>query len=1182
MFKLTKYISLDLLLYFIILLYSVSFEFFSIYSFYPIHDTLFDFQLFYTFYNELLINNIVTLWSPYHVYGGTFDFYYSAFSSSQYFLAVIGKLFNIKDVITVFKLSILFEKFIFLLGVFLLSKKIFTNKKIVIYIGIGALLTIFTGIQIGFNFRIYYSIPFVLYLIRCFFQEKKIVYLLYLILFGFFSTFGAVLYIIPFHILIYVVYIGFMVYQFRFPKIEISKHKFILFGTTAILFILLFFMADFIFNLLNGMALHTVGRDVDGKIKYDSYLTYVSYSNPAFLLEALYAIPSIFASNIPDVVFFIGYIPIIFFIYAIIKVKNITMYFFSSIIFILFLESISYSSFIAPFLYNFFPGIKYTRHISYLTPILKILILFVSGFGFNYFRINRIEEKSYNHLIYIGFGLIILVLVLDLNFQKIPYRSFTDPFVDLAHPKHPQENLEGYFYFHYLSLIVVFFLLIFLFNRKSSSPVIILIFYFIEIASYHSFINHILPNKAIINQDHLSNLTVEDYKKEFKNFNSLYQVQKFDYAEKRFNQSDFNEIRPASNRIMNLYGTQYVTSSISLYFDFCFQPNRYEYTSISVDQLFRAKLSLPIQEKLINSNYMESANKIIQDYDFRSAVGCETDKLRITQNVNIATIDEEAASQIRGRYIYETPIVLDENGIYKSFSNPYEKKQSTTSIPLNKDNKDTNSSSIQVDTEIKQMEETINGFTSDENLNFSEKQFNQITIKLPIKNFYSANLKYTDMNGDSLTDMVYLDQEANKIYINLNSTNGFQGFTLWKTISVGGRRNKSGFFLVNLNTDNHKDLVYYTLNSENNILIYAMYSNETGFQEPFFYESTTIKMKNESQFHFADFNGDGFLDIYLVDIEKSKIYIGLNSNNQIAPMKEFFGIDKLDLSQVQIADVNGDKKADIVFYNQVEKKFYVSLSDGTKFKRNSVWFFFLGDGIDKKNYFVTDINNDGVGDLVFFNKGFVFLAESDTTAFHLKIFKTIKINESSFQMSKFQPVEINNDDYIDFVYIKDESNLVFFTNKDKIFAQKEVHLKKGNYLKPKKFHFVNLNSDQNIDIVFYNEKIEVTQFTANSLELKVNLSANDKNSWLLYLDSFHPSWRVTVDGVEKPIARVNLAFKAVYLEEIGIKNVKFEFLGNHRTKYYIPFFMGLNTIFSLVLLGVFFSILFCRFRFRLK
>jgi len=71
--------------------------------------------------------------------------------------------------------------------------------------------------------------------------------------------------------------------------------------------------------------------------------------------------------------------------------------------------------------------------------------------------------------------------------------------------------------------------------------------------------------------------------------------------------------------------------------------------------------------------------------------------------------------------------------------------------------------------------------------------------------------------------------------------------------------------------------------------------------------------------------------------------------------------------------------------------------------------------------------------------------------------------------------------------------------------------------------------------------IRVTYFSLGALEADVEVRVPG-GAWLVYADAFHPAWRARVDGVETPIQRANLAFKALRVPE-GRSTVRFEFEG---------------------------------------
>lgn len=73
--------------------------------------------------------------------------------------------------------------------------------------------------------------------------------------------------------------------------------------------------------------------------------------------------------------------------------------------------------------------------------------------------------------------------------------------------------------------------------------------------------------------------------------------------------------------------------------------------------------------------------------------------------------------------------------------------------------------------------------------------------------------------------------------------------------------------------------------------------------------------------------------------------------------------------------------------------------------------------------------------------------------------------------------------------------------------------------------------------------VAVRDFTANRLRATVDASSRPGGAWLVYLDAFHPGWRVTVNGERRRVATANLAFKAVRVPG-GRSEVEFTFEGN--------------------------------------
>lgn len=144
------------------------------------------------------------------------------------------------------------------------------------------------------------------------------------------------------------------------------------------------------------------------------------------------------------------------------------------------------------------------------------------------------------------------------------------------------------------------------------------------------------------------------------------------------------------------------------------------------------------------------------------------------------------------------------------------------------------------------------------------------------------------------------------------------------------------------------------------------------------------------RFQFTDLNGDGLVDVLrlppltpsFVDITNTTVNdvsVALNNGNGFDPFQQWFDVDTMtDLyANVQYGDVNGDGLLDIVSVTGA-----VALNDeGKRFVASPSWRFFSPNYgrydtyespgrsfFTKKNFFIRDINGDGLGDYVYLQK----------------------------------------------------------------------------------------------------------------------------------------------------------------------------------------------------------------------
>ncbi len=100
--------------------------------------------------------------------------------------------------------------------------------------------------------------------------------------------------------------------------------------------------------------------------------------------------------------------------------------------------------------------------------------------------------------------------------------------------------------------------------------------------------------------------------------------------------------------------------------------------------------------------------------------------------------------------------------------------------------------------------------------------------------------------------------------------------------------------------------------------------------------------------------------------------------------------------------------------------------------------------------------------------------------------------------------------------------------------------------------------------LFANERIkipyEIVRFNFNNLTLKV-FNSQPNSLWLLYSDVWHPFWKANVNGINVPVYRANLAFKAISLQP-GNNKIHFRF--ENKLMTVLLKILGVNSLFWII------------------
>ena len=138
------------------------------------HDTSFIFEVFYFFYNHFYLHHQLAQWMPYYSFGIPAHLWQLAsLSVVQYFIIAIGSLLKITNVLLMFKISLVLEQLVFLVGMFLLSNNLFKRRSSVLLVCLASTTSLFSIHELFFDFRIYYLLPLTLYFLIRFIKENR-------------------------------------------------------------------------------------------------------------------------------------------------------------------------------------------------------------------------------------------------------------------------------------------------------------------------------------------------------------------------------------------------------------------------------------------------------------------------------------------------------------------------------------------------------------------------------------------------------------------------------------------------------------------------------------------------------------------------------------------------------------------------------------------------------------------------------------------------------------------------------------------------------------------------------------------------------------------------------------------------------------------------------------------------
>ncbi|MBF0609976.1 MAG: YfhO family protein [Magnetococcales bacterium] len=337
----------------------------------PIYDSLYRYQVFHFFYNEMATNGEFPRWMPYGSYGiATYYFMWAGLSPGSLLIALLGLLFHQNDILFLFRLSMMVDAVLYLTGVALLCATLMQSWYARILVVLTALLTLSWWFQPYFNLYVIYGLPWMMLALVWFFQQQEGRYLWMAGIVAALSFIGNVPYIAPVYfwsLLVWV--IPLLVVRPSLLKCLWKKDHL----PWLLLFLLLLLsMIWFVTHVDGGAVNLTHGRDqVSQKVTLNHYREYGSLGFWTIFVSFILG-----GTAYGELVSYTGVVPLFLFLVGMLFMRH-PLYWGMVLVAVLWSWN-AIGEMGSLFVYHL-PGMDRFRHIGYLMMIVHLMVILAAG-----------------------------------------------------------------------------------------------------------------------------------------------------------------------------------------------------------------------------------------------------------------------------------------------------------------------------------------------------------------------------------------------------------------------------------------------------------------------------------------------------------------------------------------------------------------------------------------------------------------------------------------------------------------------------------------------------------------------------------------------------------------------------------------------------------------------------------
>ena len=342
----------------------------------PRHDSLYNYQIFSFYLSSFSESGYLPAWIPEMNFGMAGPYYQLTFLGIGSYVSIfLGHALGLTNSLGLYYFSILIDYLVFAIGVIAVSRLTMASSLARIYVLWASTFSVFPLVQYGFTFHIFYALPLCMFWLIKFFEERRLTYLVCLLITELAATIGGAIYFSSIHLLVLSVF--FIPYILKFcqsPRVLVVKRDWIFIAGTLLVYGLFIYL---LFQTVSNFASVTPMRTKGLFVSRSVFLNWAR-SDLAFPLLGWITGKNFYGDN----TYYIGLIPWGLLLLNAIKNQRKQKTLFQRGIFYSIVVSIGLAlgGIIARVVY-FFPLMFLYRHISLIYGVIGLLIIFSSAFA---------------------------------------------------------------------------------------------------------------------------------------------------------------------------------------------------------------------------------------------------------------------------------------------------------------------------------------------------------------------------------------------------------------------------------------------------------------------------------------------------------------------------------------------------------------------------------------------------------------------------------------------------------------------------------------------------------------------------------------------------------------------------------------------------------------------------------